>query len=91
MFELDPRSALWWWAGLQLCGLGSAWMARVNGGCRHERTAHLVFFFCLTVLGVATVMAMASGPRWCLSSGTTLSLMLLTATWDFSANKNVAW
>jgi hypothetical protein len=76
--------------GIQAVGLLSAWLARFTEGSRHQHWYQRLFFFCLLALGVATLAALLSSPAACVMAGATLAVMVLVATWDFSAGKRAA-
>ena len=80
----DCPAALWILIGIQTLGLMSAWVARVSEGSPSQTASHLVFFACLALVGAGTVVALAIGPGCWLTSATTLSLMILMVTCDFS-------
>lgn len=75
---------------LQAVGLLSAWLARFTEGSRHEHWYQRLFFVCLLALGVATITALLSSPTACVMAGATFSVMVLAATWDFSAGRRAA-
>jgi len=80
----DCPAAFWILIGIQTLGLMSAWAARVSEGSSGQTASHLLFFACLALVGTATVVALAIGPGCWLTSATTLSLMVLMVTCDFS-------
>ncbi len=83
-------TTLYWLLGLaQVLGLTSACAARLAGGSRREVCQRLFLAF-LLLIGVATMVAVALGPRFWLTSGVTLALMVLTATGDLGRSGQAA-
>ncbi len=81
-------SMLGWCLGLiQIIGLLSAWLARLNEGSSRQAWCHWLFVACLAVMGMATMAFVAVGARHWLASGATLSVMVLAAVWDFRAHR----
>jgi hypothetical protein len=77
-------SMLGWSLGvIQVVGLLSAWLARLNEGSTRQVWCHWLFVACLALIGLATMAFVAIGARYWLASGTTLSVMVLAAVWDF--------
>ena len=83
--DLVQPWSIWWLLGIvQLVGLGSAWLTRMAEGSARQTVCQLFFLACLTVVGLTAVVAVQmeiSG--WFLSS-TTLALMVLVVTLDFT-------
>lgn len=67
---------------VQLVGLLSAWLARAGEGLAHQKAFQWLFFASLTLVAGATMLAMMMGPGFWLTSGITLSLMVVTAIFD---------
>ena len=84
MSVLQSPAAFWMLAAIQVLGLASAWFARLSEGSAGQTTCQWLFFCCLTLVGIATITALQLGPGSWLTSGSTLSLMVLAATCDFS-------
>ncbi len=82
MIELEVSTAIWPLAALQFAGLLSAGMTRFYEGSRRASSCRWCFFVCLSLVGLATMMAMSVSPSLCLFSGTVLAVMVLMATWD---------
>lgn len=87
--EVQPFLPLWWLAVVQVFGLVSAWMLRVHEGSHQQSSWQFVFFISLAMVGLTTLAAALTGPCWCLVSGSTLAVMVLTVVWDFDAGKRV--
>ena len=67
---------------LQFVGLASAWLARVSEGSKGQRACQYLFFGCLTLIGLSTILLLhRSSGAWFLS-GVNLSVMVLAATWE---------
>jgi hypothetical protein len=90
MHDLGPNVSMWWLMGIQIMGLASAWLARISEGSKHQVSYQLLFFCCLGGVGAATIGALLTSPGSCLMTGATLPIMVLAATWDFSAGKRAA-
>jgi len=84
MDGLDAVTIFYALFAVQLVGLGSAWLARMSEGSRCQGACQCFFFLCMVVVGTVTVLSLHVGPGWWLTSGTTLSLMALAATYDIS-------
>ncbi len=85
MAYLDSPSFMWVLGIVQVAGLVSAWLARLSEGSANQASCHRLFFACLGVIGAATMLSVALGPRYLLISCITLSVMVLVAIWDFQA------
>jgi len=70
--------------GLQLLGLLSAWCARLSEGSRCQTSFQRLFLACLFLVGGMTIASILIGSGCWLLLGITLSLMVLTATCDFT-------
>jgi hypothetical protein len=68
---------------IQIAGLVSAWWARLNEGSHHQALSQWLFFAFLALLGATTMTSLVLDARYWLTSGTTLSVMVLAAVWDF--------
>lgn len=88
MVYLQPSFLIWGLALIQIVGLASAWLARMSEGSRSQVSCHRVFFCCLAMMGLTTMIALAVTPKYWLTSGTTLSLMVISAVWDFRPATN---
>jgi hypothetical protein len=86
--QLEMGAILWLWCAVQAIGLMTAFLARTSEGSL-QILFQRFFFVCLTAVGVGTVGAWAAGPCFCLVSGTTMAVMVLTAVWDFSREPSV--
>ena len=67
----------------QVLGLVSAWLTRISQGCRCEAACQWLFCVCLSMVGLATMVAFAVGPYWWLATATVFAIMVLAATCDF--------
>jgi hypothetical protein len=70
----------------QALGLGSAWLARRSEGSPEQTFSQGFFVVSLLLVGAATIAAMGLGPGAWLASGTTFSVMVVTATCDLRRN-----
>src|SRR5205807_2201261 len=86
MASVDAHVVVWILSIIQTLGLTSAWLARLSEGSRRQTWCQRFFFACLAMVGVATVVSMALSSAAWLICGTTLSLMVLAATWDFRSH-----
>jgi len=80
MIDLLRTYSAWGLGAILVLGLLSAWMTRLSEGSRFW---HRSFFVCLLFVGLATIASSELGAACWISSGTTFSLMVLTATCDF--------
>ena len=72
----------WVVLGVQVLGLGSAWLTRRSEGSPLQSTIQAFFFVALVLVGIATIVAIGLGPACWLASGTTLSLMVVGVVWE---------
>ena len=84
MAYLDVSFLTWSMGLLQVAGLVSAWLARFSEGSPRQTYCQWFFMACLGLVGFSIMLSMAFGTRYWLASGTTLSVMILAAIWDFS-------
>jgi hypothetical protein len=77
-----PALFFWGLAFVQLLGLTSACTARLSEGSRRQRPFQRLFFACLVLIGAVTIVTLGFGWGCWLLCGTTLSVMVLTVTWD---------
>ena len=73
---------------VQVFGLGSAWFARLSEGSSRQAICQRLFFGCLVLVGVAMIPAAKLGPGFWLSSGATLSLMILAVTYNVNPSRD---
>ncbi len=85
MAYLESSSFVWALGFVQFAGLASAWLVRLSEGSRGQAHCHWLFFACLGLIGVATMLSVSLGPRYLLFSCLTISAMVLVAVWDFRA------
>ena len=82
MLGVETPQISWLLVAIQLLGLSIAWLVRLGEGSPHQSSLQLLFFAFLTLVGGATIATLGLGPgRW-LACGVTLTLMVLTVTWD---------
>jgi hypothetical protein len=85
MVYLESSWFVWGLGIVQFAGLVSAWLTRLSEGSRGQSSCHCLFFACLALIGVATLLSVSLGMRTQLFCCLTLSIMVLTAVSDFSA------
>ena len=69
---------------VQVCGLLSAALARINEGRRWQAVFQRVFMALLVIVAFTTVLNVWNAPQQWMMSATTLAVMVVTATCDFS-------
>jgi hypothetical protein len=74
-------------AVIQAVGLVSAALARLSEGSGRQWASQRLFLVCLGLVGGCTVVSLILGPGYWLTSGTTLSLMVLAVTCDFNHSR----
>jgi hypothetical protein len=89
MAYLETSALAWAMGSVQIIGLLSAWLARLSEGSSRQVWFHALFFGCLALMGLATMAFVALGTQHWLGSGTTLSVMVLAAVWDFRTHASV--
>ena len=67
---------------VHLAGLASAWLARASEGSRCQTSCQWLFISCLGAVGLATIVSHQLGAGLWVISGTTLSVMVVAATYD---------
>ncbi len=67
---------------IQLAGLSSAWLARASEGSWCQNSCQWLFVACLSAVGLATIVSLQFGAGLWVFSGTTLSVMVVAATYD---------
>jgi hypothetical protein len=85
MAYLETSFFAWFLGLIQVAGLASAWLARLNEGSARQAWWHRLFVGCLGLVGLSTMVFVVFGARYWLVSGATLSAMILAAVWDVSA------
>jgi hypothetical protein len=92
MMDLNSATMFWPITALQVLGMASAAMARVAEGSRRQSACQNLFFACLVLIGLATIVAIGLGLGCWLSCGVVLSVMSVAATWDFGRSERAgAW
>jgi hypothetical protein len=86
MVYLESSVVFWSLGAAQFIGLASTWLARLSEGSRSQAPCQWLFFACLGLIGLLTLLAIALGPGYGLACGTTLAVMVLGAIWDFRAH-----
>lgn len=74
----------------QVFGLVSAALARLSEGSAYQASSHRLFLASLAIVGVTTMTALLLSLNYWLTSGATLSVMVLTATCDFRRSGQAA-
>jgi hypothetical protein len=76
---------------IQLLGLISAAVVRLSEGSPQQTAWHRAFLACLGLVGVSTILSsMGAAAGYWISSGTTLSVMVIAATCDFGRSADPA-
>ena len=71
-------------SSVQVCGLVSAALARINEGRRWQELFQRMFMALLVIVAFTTVLNLWNAPQQWMGSATTLAVMVVTATCDFS-------
>ncbi len=87
-FEIS--APLWLFIAAQILGVFTAWLARLSEGSACQAMGQLAFFAMLSLMGMATIVAMGVGPGLWLACSATLAFMVLTVTCDFRASRDAA-
>lgn len=82
----DTALTVWTLTLIEVAGLLSVWLARLSEGSRGQASCHWLFFGCLILVGLAAMASVTLGPRYWLTSGATLGVMIVGAIWDFRAH-----
>jgi hypothetical protein len=90
MNGIESSTGLWLWAIIHVLGLVSAWLARVSECSGHYNLGYSLFLGCLAMVGIATVIALASGPGLWVISAAILAVMILIGTCDFRGETQMA-
>jgi hypothetical protein len=89
---LDQPTVLCLLGVIQLLGLISAFATRVSRQSSRRNLSQWVFVVCLGVVAAATLLTVGKPSGCWLTSGTTLSLMVLTAVGEFKPQaREVSW
>lgn len=83
MFSFDPQLEPYCLAAVLFVGLVGACVARLGEGSLRQTPCQCVFLCCMALVGAAALASACVGPGACLTSGTTLAVMVLGATYDF--------
>ncbi len=76
--------------GIQLTGIVGAVMTRFSAGSRRELTCQRLFWGCLCLVGMTTMVAAELWPECWPTLATTFSVMVLIVTVDFRRSGRVA-
>lgn len=79
---MDPLMAIGLLAVAQIVGLASAAGARWSAGSRGQTFFQGLFLILFVALGLVTMGSVLVGPGYVLACGTSLSVMVLAATWE---------
>ena len=90
MLPLCPNTIAWSLTALQALGVGTAWLARVSEGTNRQAVLQVLFLVLLIVVALGIVPALTIGRGQCVTTGAALSLMVLTAVWDFTPNRQMS-
>ncbi len=71
-------------SSVQVCGLMSAALARISEGRRWHALFQRVFIALLVIVAFTNVLNVWNAPQQWMMSATTLAVMVVTATCDFS-------
>ena len=71
-------------SSLQVCGLLSAALSRISEGRRWQEIFQRIFFALLVIMAFTTVLNVWNAPQQWMMSATTVAVMVVTATCDFS-------
>ncbi len=69
---------------VQVCGLLSAALARITEGHAWQDLFQRMFIALLVIVAFTTILNLGHGPQHWLTSATTLAVMVVMATCDFS-------
>jgi hypothetical protein len=87
MLTLSLPVIFWSTIVIQLLGLGSIVALRLCGSDRGRSTCQRVFVAMLLALGLITVLSVGADSDSWVTSGATLSVMTVCATFDFRGGK----
>jgi len=77
---------------IQVLGLISALATRLSAQACGSKASQSVFFVCLAMVAISTVMMVGARSVCWMTSGVTFSLMVLTAVWDFGRGaESMGW
>jgi hypothetical protein len=85
MAYLESSLFAWTLGIIQIVGLASAWLARLSEGSPRQASCQRIFFACLGLIGLATMLSVTLGPRYWITTCTTLAVMVVGTIWDFRA------
>ena len=83
MWSLSLPVMFWLTIAIELLALASMAAARLCGTNRRRAVCHQFFVIMLLALGLMTVLALSSDSHSWVTSGATLSIMTVCATFDF--------
>jgi hypothetical protein len=82
MSAFETSWAVWLVILVQAVGLLSVWLARASEGLTLERRFRWLFLACLGLVAGSTMVGLSLGPGFWLTSGVTLSAMVVTGIFD---------
>jgi len=74
---------------IQALGFLSALAARRSDGATGRTACQWLFIACLGLVGLSTAVLVSMASGWWLASGTTLSVMVLTTTYDCGVHSHL--
>jgi hypothetical protein len=80
---LDQPAVLCLFGVIQVLGLISAFATRISRRSSRRSASQWVFLVCLGLVATAAVLTVGKPPGCWLTSGTTISLMVVTAVGEF--------
>ena len=87
MTDLEALTIYWLFGAIQVLGLACGGVTRLSQGSRWQSACQHLFLGCLALVGAAALLSFGLGPGCWLTTGFTLSLMVLTVTCDFSRSQ----
>ena len=90
MIWMDHPLVFWLMAAIPIVGLFSLALTRVGENTTASSPCRYVFFACLLLVGLATMLSVASGMGHWTIGGATLSLMVVGSTLDLRTDARQA-
>ena len=75
---------------IRFAWLSTAWLVRASEDLPSHRAWQALFLLCLILVGGCVIACLPLRAGWWLMSGTTLAVMILIATCDFSHTRQAA-
>ena len=82
MNATETSWAVWFVILVQVAGLLSVWLARASEGLTLEKRFRWLFLACLGLVAGSTMVGLSLGAGFWLTSGATLSAMVVTGIFD---------